>query len=88
MTLWMEAPHDNSSPCQVWWPWTLWQQRYNGFILLRDFEKLDKVSHNPTNFGGYRLFGSGDTMSLVGQVISQDHVIKGSYDFMGESPSW
>ena len=38
-------------------------------------------------FGGHRLCGSVD-MFLVSHVITQYHVIKGSYDFMGGIPSW
>ena len=46
------------------------------------------VSHHPTKFHGHRHCGSGDKMVLVCHVISQDHVIKGSFDFMGGRPSW
>ena len=29
--------HDKLSPCQVWWPQALQQERYNGFKALNDF---------------------------------------------------
>ena len=45
------------------------------------------VSHQPAKFGGHRHCGSGDIMVLVCHVISQHHVIKRSYDFMGRNPS-
>ena len=35
----------------------------------------------------YILSGSGDIMLLVSHVISQDHRIKASCNFMGKSPS-
>ena len=38
-------------------------------------------------FGGIMLSDSGDIMFLVCQVISLDHVIKGSCDFMDGRPS-
>ena len=38
-------------------------------------------SHQHTKFGGHRHCGSGDMMILICQVISQDLVIKGTYDF-------
>ena len=44
-------------------------------------------SHHSTKFGSYRHFGSGDIVILVCQVISEDHVIEGSCDFMSRSPS-
>ena len=44
-------------------------------------------SHHSTKFGSYRHFGSGDIVVLVCQVISEDHVIEGSCDFMSRSPS-
>ena len=37
-------------------------------------------------FGGYRHCSSEDVI-LVCHVISQDHVIKGSCDFAGRSPT-
>ena len=46
-----------------------------------------KVSYHPANFGGHRQCGSGDIMVLVCHVISQDHLINGSYDFVGRSTS-
>ena len=45
------------------------------------------VSHHHTTSGGHKHCGSGDTMVLIGHVILQDHMIKMSWDFMGETPS-
>ena len=39
-------------------------------------------THHPANFSGHRSRGSRDIMILVCQVISQDHIIKGSCDIM------
>lgn len=41
---------------------------------------------HPTNIGDHGHSGSGDIMFLVYHVISQEHVIKGSCDFMNEVP--
>ena len=38
-------------------------------------------------FCDHRQCDNGDIMVLACHVISKDHVIKGSYDFMGSSPS-
>ena len=38
-------------------------------------------------FGGHRHHGSEDIMILVCQVISEDHMIKGSSDFIKRRPS-
>ena len=46
-----------------------------------------KVSYHPANFGGHRQCGSGDIMVLVCHVISQDHLINGSSDFVRRSTS-
>ena len=50
--------------------------------------ELVKVSHHFSKFIGYGHYGIGDKIAKVCHVISQDHKIKGSCDFMGESPSW
>ena len=47
-----------------------------------------KLSHHPAKFGGHSHCGSGDIMVLVCHVIPQDHVMKGSCDFIVGSPSW
>ena len=44
------------------------------------------ASHTIAKLGGQRHRGSGDIMVLVRRVISQDHVIQGSYEFMGGTP--
>ena len=38
-------------------------------------------SHQHTKFGGHRHCGSGNMLILICQVISQDLVMKGTYDF-------
>ena len=71
--------------------------RYNGFKSSGDLARPKqyltfmykplKVSQYSAKFSGYRHCGSGDIMVLVCQIISQDHVIKGSCNFMGRSQS-
>ena len=46
------------------------------------------TSHRPTKFGGHRHYGSRDIMVFVCPVILEDQVANGSFDFMGESPTW
>ena len=41
------------------------------------------VSQHPPKLGGHTHCGCEDIMVLVGHVISQDHVIKGTCDFTG-----
>ena len=41
--------------------------------------------HHPAWFCRYKYFGSGDKMVLRCHVISQDHVVEGSSNFMGKS---
>ena len=45
------------------------------------------VSYHPAKFGGYRHCTSGDRIILVYHMISHDHMIKESWDFMSKSPS-
>ena len=45
------------------------------------------VSYRLARFGDHRHCGSEDIKILVCQVISQDHLIKWSFDFIGRSPS-
>ena len=45
------------------------------------------VKQHPVKFGGHRACGDGDVMILVCHMISEDHVIKGSCDFVAWSPS-
>ena len=67
--------------CQLWWPWTLWQCRYNDFRLACYLAKLRdqrvmwlfgqepiKLSYHPAKLGGHRHSGSQD-MFLVCHVI-------------------
>ena len=46
------------------------------------------MSYHPARFGGHSHSGCGVKMNLVCHAILQDHVIKGSYDFIGGRPSW
>ena len=45
------------------------------------------MGHHPAKFGGHRHGVGGYIMVLVYDVILQDHVIKGSGDFLGGRPS-
>ena len=45
------------------------------------------ANHYSTKHGDHRHCGSGEIMVLVSHVISQDLVIEGSSDFMGENTS-
>ena len=51
----------------------------------QDFLKLDHLSDE---FGGHILCCSENIMVKICHVITQNHKIKGSCDFMGGSPSW
>ena len=44
-----------------------------------------KVSHHSAKFGGTRQYCSVDITILVCHVIAQEHVIKGSCDFIHKS---
>ena len=48
---------------------------------------ISKVSYHPAKVAGDRHSGSTDITFLVSHMTSQDHVTKGSSDFMGGSPS-
>ena len=50
-------------------------------------QELIKVNYHLAKFGDHRHCGSEDIMILVCHMILQDHVIKGSRDFKGMSPS-
>ena len=45
------------------------------------------ASHQFAKFGGHRHCDSENIMILGYHVISQDHIIKGSCDFIGRNPS-
>ena len=45
------------------------------------------VGYHPVKCGGHRHSDSGDIVILVYHVISQNHVIRGSFDFTGRSLS-
>ena len=68
--------------CQFWCSQTLWQWRYDCYGQ----EPL-KVCHHPRKFCDPRLCDSEHTTIFVCHPITQDHVTKGSCDFMGRSPS-
>ena len=40
------------------------------------------LNHHPAKFGGYKQCGDGDIMALVFHMILEDHMIKGSSDFI------
>ena len=73
---------------------------YNDFILSRHFtrprdkriiwlygQECIKVGYVFAKFGDHRHSDSGDIMILISHIISQDHLIKGPYDFTGWIPS-
>ena len=45
------------------------------------------MSYDPAKFGDHSHLDSDVVMNLVCHLIMQDHVIQGSYDFMGGSTS-
>ena len=46
------------------------------------------MNYHTVKFGCHSLFNIRVIMILVCHVISQDHAIKGSWDFIDGSPSW
>ena len=58
---------------------------------MSNFKELSNMSRSlsrlvvPAKFAGHRHCSCGDIIVLVFHVISQDHAIKGSCDFMGRS---
>ena len=50
-------------------------------------KELFKVTHDTTKFGDHRNCDIGAIMLIVFHMISEDHVIKGTCDFIGRSPS-
>ena len=56
-------------------------------MILFYRQEFIKLGYHPVKFGGYRHSDNGDIMVLVCHVISQDHVIKGLYDFEDRSLS-
>ena len=56
-------------------------------MILFYRQGLIKLGYHPVKFGGHRHSDNGDIMVLVCHVISQDHVIKGSYGILSKSPS-
>ena len=64
----------------------LTRPRDKRIIWLYGQERI-KVDYVPAKFGDHRHSDSGDIMVLICHIISQDHLIKGSWDFTGWSPS-
>ena len=60
------------------------------FLLLTLNKQMPsgKASYHLVKFVEGSHSGSKVIMILVCHLISLDHVIKGSYDFIGWSPSW
>lgn len=50
-------------------------------------QRLIKVSYHPDKLSDHRHCGSGDIKLLFCYMISQHHLIKGSCDLIGGSPS-
>ena len=48
---------------------------------------ITRKRHHTAKFGSHRDCSIINIMGSVCQMISQDHVIKGSFDYMGRSPS-
>ena len=46
-----------------------------------------KARHHSAKFGGHKQCGNKDTIVLVCSMISQDHLIKDSFDFVCENHS-
>ena len=44
-----------------------------------------KVGYHPAKFGDHRYSTGSNILVLVFHMILQDHMIKGSYDFIGRS---
>ena len=100
LTWWARAHQGKLLSCQVLWPQALWKWRYNDSSLPCDLtkpqnqrvmwlygEKPIQENYNFVKFGGHRHCASEDIMILVCHMILQDHVIKGSCDFIDRSPS-
>ena len=56
-------------------------------MILFYRQEFIKLGYHPVKFGGHKHSDNGDIMVLVCHVISQDHVIKGLYDFEDRSLS-
>ena len=61
---------------------SLFRQR----ALIYEWNPLT-VSHHFAIFGGHWSSASGEIAFLICHMSSQDHMIKGSCDFMGENSS-
>ena len=58
------------------------------FRVKSPFEQeLFTVNYHLAKFSVHRHPNSGDIVVLVFQVVSQNHLVKGSFDFMGKSSS-
>ena len=50
--------------------------------------QLQMTSYYLAKFGGHRQSGSGNKIFLACHVTLKDHAFKGSFEFMGATPSW
>ena len=66
-------------------PNDLRRERYQRLMWLYGQEPM-KISYHPAKFCSHRNSDSGDIVALVCHVISQDHVIKESCDFIDSIP--
>ena len=60
--------------------------RDQGVVWLYGYEPF-KISHHFNKFHGHRYCNSGDIIVLACHVISHDHAIRESCDFIGSGPS-
>ena len=59
--------------------------------VIGAFKEPRKASHQPAKFDSHKHCGDGDISVLFSQVISKDHMIKGSCNLrapQGKLPSW
>ena len=61
-------------------------QLFYDFTVWSSSRKVPR--HHPVRLGGHSHCSSGNKIVLICYMISQDHVMKGSCDFMGRRPSW
>ena len=74
---------------------TVWKGRYFVFCLSHNLTWLQIVtlhygwvslviSNYPASLGDHRPFGRGNIKLSICRVTSRDHMVRGSYDIMGE----
>ena len=90
------CPHCKYLSYEVWWSQTLCKRR--NFVFRLSHDVLQRVmwhyvwvslviSDYPAEFGDHRPFGRGDIKLSIFHITSRDHVVRGSYDIMGEFSS-